>query len=167
MKSRTFSPWDVLNVCNYTQSWALASIYCAWPVRCCIWASNLCCRYAFKMHMQWITSLGFDRMINYLQRCCKILPSIEWVISSGVLNLAEMYEFRGSVSKLNVHLPVLSVAVFGVYDCVWGVYVSDGRRERECMCAQGAEHDCAVEECGGKSKRALNETTESSEKDLV
>jgi len=80
-----------------------------------------------------------------------------------------MYEFRSSISKLNVHLPVLSVAVFGVYDCVWGVYVSDGRREREqrCRCVQGAEHDCAVEECGGKSERALNETTESSEKDRV
>lgn len=71
-----------------------------------------------------------------------------------------MYEFRGSISKLNVHLPVLSVAVFGVYDCVCGVYVSDGRRE-------GAERDCAVEECGGKSEKALNETSESSEKDLV
>lgn len=35
------------------------------------------------------------------------------------------------------------------------------------MCVQGAEHDCAVEECGGKSERVLNETTESSEKDQV
>lgn len=119
-----------LNVYNYTQRWALASICCAWPVLCCVWASNPCCRYAFKMHMQWITSLAFDRMINYLQRCCKILPLIEWLISSCVLNLAEMYEFRGSILTLNLHLPVLSVAVFGVYDGVWGVYVSDGRRER-------------------------------------
>jgi len=55
--------------------------------------------------------------------------------------------------------------VFGGFDGVWGVYVSDGRRERAKVHVQGAEHDCVVEDCG--EKRVLNETTESSEKDLV
>ncbi len=119
-----------LNVYNYTQCWALARIYCARPVRCCVWASNPCCRYVFfKMHMQWITSLAFDRMINYLQRCCKILPSMEWLISRGALNPTEMYELARSRSQLCIFLFWVWL-VFGVYECVGGVYVSDGRRKR-------------------------------------
>ncbi len=142
-KSSAASLETALNVYNYTQCWALASIYCARPVRCCVWASNPCCRYVFKMHMQWITSLAFDRMINYLQRCCKILPSMEWLISRGALNLTEMYEF-GSISKPIVHLSVLSVTVCGVF-----MWVTDGERE----CERAEVHVCKGRRewlcCGG------------------
>lgn len=35
------------------------------------------------------------------------------------------------------------------------------------MCVKGEESGCVVEDCGGKSERVLNETTESPEKDFV